>query len=83
MTCVDTTYGRTHLLGRRADYVRPFPHLVSHRRRQYYIIIIMIVQYAAGGTVWELRVGLYSTWPASVCALRVPVHSPLAVGDGR
>lgn len=36
---VDTTYARTHLLGRRADYVRPFPHAVLHRRRQYYIMI--------------------------------------------
>jgi len=38
---VDTRPVRAHLLGRRADYVRPFPHPVLQHRRQYYYIIMI------------------------------------------
>lgn len=77
---VDIRPTSAHLLGRRADYVRPFPHPVSHRRRrrQYYIIMISYrtargrPEGPFGNYVQDYTLDLRA---ASVCAARVFVVS--------
>jgi len=70
MTRVGTTHART--LARPTGGLRETfstPRFTPSPKALYYYDI---VQYSAGGggTVWELRVGLYSTWPRR-CVRRV------------